>query len=554
MKKQVYYMIAVALTLGLGACTNNELETESEVAQQDGHVTITARIANAASTRVSIDGLDLSWNEGDRIGILYINGNNYLLEPFIYKMGSNGVAVFESENTISDEEVQGNYALYPYNDESHGLPDYFMFSYACEAESPTKVNLPLFGTWDSENEEFAFQAAGSLLAVTVKNLPAGYTEAKLETSQTNGLGLQGTAVILYQMGWYYLEPNENISQSITYSLSNDTKTDQTLYFPIPSKEALERKGIFSYEGTKFTLSGDGMTSVGFTIGSNFAPEKNKKYTKVIVFDEDGNRSTDPVALANANLEVSNSASADLSSMYPKDPTFLIPQNKKEGNEETVTLSLSGFESDSSPNITYVKEGEAVEGKVAAANVDIDLKGDPYAANITIDLPSSKVTLGGYDDGKELSALYVYGAKTITTNGAVSNFIYKGSSEKVVLNNTVEVLYVKGNIDNLEVNDNVRNLTAEHAIKEMGVNATIENFTISGMNNEMTLTFGATGFVSNPIYVMGTIKLTVVNQSEMTNPSDCQYIEIVWGEDSENNKKVIQTGTTTLTFVDGVLQE
>jgi hypothetical protein len=241
-------------------------------------------------------------------------------------------------------------------------------------------------------------------------------------------------------------------------------------------------------------------------------------------------------------------------MYPKDPTFLIPQNKKEGNEETVTLSLSGFESDSSPNITYVKEGEAVEGKVAAANVDIDLKGDPYAANITIDLPSSKVTLGGYDDGKELSALYVYGAKTITTNGAVSNFIYKGSSEKVVLNNTVEVLYVKGNIDNLEVNDNVRNLTAEHAIKEMGVNATIENFTISGMNNEMTLTFGATGFVSNPIYVMGTIKLTVVNQSEMTNPSDCQYIEIVWGEDSENNKKVIQTGTTTLTFVDGVLQE
>jgi hypothetical protein len=434
-------------------------------------------------------------------------------------MGSNGVAVFESENTISDEEVRKDYALYPYNDKSYGLPDYFMFSYACEAESSTKVNLPLFGTWDSENEEFAFQAAGSLLAVTVKNLPAEYTEAKLETSSGSGICLQGeVAYILYQEGVYFIDGNApDISRSITYTLSNSTRTDQTFYFPLSSKEALDGRIFSTYENTKFTLSGEGVITTGFTIGINFSPERNKKYTKVIVFDESGMRTYDVVELTNASLETSNKASADLSG-YTDVPNFIIPQNKKEGNTETVELSLSNCASLQ----IGVMHGSNVDGKFAPENVNINISSGEYAS-LNVDLPSSNVTLTS-NDGYPLSDLTVEGAKAMTVDAKAVAFTFNGPSEKLTIKKTVNNLTVKGYVD------------------EMEVNQLVENLIINGANNKMTLTFGDEGSVSN-FKVTGSITLTVIN-----NASDSISIE----SDIYSSVTIEGHSRKELTFQEGML--
>jgi hypothetical protein len=525
MKKQVYYMIAAALTLGFGACTNNELETESEVAQQDGHVTITARIANAASTRVSIDGLDLSWNEDDEIGIVYSQDGKYTLEPFKYVTGEGGVAEFKSENDLSDK-TQVGYAIYPYNDiYSSYVPDYNMIGiiFACKENASSQISMPLLGTGDVVSNEFTFNTLGALLAITVKNLPAGYTKAKLDTNNGD-LYLTGGAYIYTDKGFYKISSmSQGSPTSITYSFENSSATDQTFYFPIPAQDAI---GSYSYKGTTFTLSGDDMTSVGFTIGSNFKPERNKKYTKVIVFDEDGNRSTDQFTLANANLEVSNSASVDITN-GTYDPTIVIPQNKKEGNKETVTLTLNGSKTSSSPSTIDIEEGKAVEGKAAAANVDINLESNTTILNVN--LPSSEVTLSG-NDYNELECLYVKGAKTMTVNRNVKSFFYISSSKKLVVNNTVNLLSVEGAVDEIEVNGSVT-----------------DEFAIEGASNETKVTFGSESSVYK-LLVKGTITLTVVNSSS-------ESIEVTWDEDTGKKVTAVQKGdTTTLKFVDGVLIE
>jgi hypothetical protein len=380
MKKYLFYMMTVAASLGLGGCaSNDEVIAETEDVQSEVTHTILARIDNSGNTRVAINGLKLSWEEGDEIGVVYSYGSGpFEIRKYTFAglTEDGSAAKFTTTDTPTTFDMY-LYAYYPYSS-GDKLEDEYSGDVNVDFTQklgPDKVIVPMLSESTNFNmpDELTFKAVGSLLAVKVKDLPAEkFSNAYLRAEKINFGG--GT----FSKTGYTAKAE---MKDLDYDISG-LSGSQTFYFPLPAGDI---------EILQFELEGGISAANVFVFFENFTSTINTKYVKAIELDADGARKTDKITLTNCKLEATNTVATDFNGMNAGfTANFKIPRNQEDNNEEKVTLTISNLPYEAA---NFIEGDEDFEGAITAKDVEI-IDGGGNACQYSFNLPNSNVTLEG----------------------------------------------------------------------------------------------------------------------------------------------------------------
>jgi hypothetical protein len=409
MKKTLFYMMAAAIASGMTACSSQEdglTESSAEQTFTSPYATIRASFGEEnATTRVAMNGLSLSWSEGDAIGVVYTNNNRSGYEIFKYNYRGGGEFVVD-ESQESDLETYSTpmkLAFYPYSSEvgyqpKYGLNSFDIGYYDTDADTDlNQIKVPLISKDDFEDGVYTFTAACGIFAVKVRNFKAGmgYTKASLYNS-TSGE---------HSGGWFYDEWS-GLSDGYKYDfdLTKVEDGNPTFYFPLATD--------IYYDDLTFALSNDdGTQRTGFKLSDRFEPDVNVKYAKVIELESDatsenyGRRKDDAITLAKCELEVSNTVEVDLTDAASEE-TFYIPESVKGGTSVDITASNA-----QENRTVYLKQEEGVN---IAKDVNLYYNEHPFYSSFTINLPKSNVYVDSDTPYTEFyGALIVERAKSFT---------------------------------------------------------------------------------------------------------------------------------------------
>jgi hypothetical protein len=487
---------------------------------------------------MSADGLSLKWNEGDKIGVVYSFVNTgettYKVVPFEYVGGSEEATKFQaSANDIPDGYTQGNYAIYPYHESgfSYDVSDSdgtsITCNFACETDYQ-KVSLPLLGAKEDNQENvFTFKATGSLLAVKVKNLPAKYTTATL-TTREYGTPLQGTMTINTNTGLYSFSKSDDANYSISYTIASDEAADRTFYFPLPAYD------VYSYDDTTFTLSGDDVTSTGFSI-DYLEVTANQMYTKEITFDENGKRVLDPITQATVDLKTNDEVEADLSTVTKSSGTIYLPKNKSANNDETVKISLKNGNV-GSLNYLYLYDtgNEDDSEKAYAKNVEVEIGGNMNSVEASDESSGSSgvylnlflssdqnVKVSGSEDAP-ISGLSISNAGAVDVDCAVEYGLNVGNCSSLAVNKSVgSTLTLSSPVPEVVINANVSSIALQGFMQNnsmLDITGDMQNnsmvYPTTDINPSLIITFNSYGgdMLNFQCNDDGTVYLAVNNQS------------------------------------------
>lgn len=396
--KRLLFSVISLLVLTATSCSKNELST----IQENTYVhTIKASIAGFG-TKTTMYGNTVNWEEGDRIALLTNNGNNI---AFTLTDGAG-----TTEGTFgTTENIEGMVfvaALYPYNQSaryyngkiSTVLPSGYDWIEGENSKAPMAALI-------NDNNNISFKNAGSLVALTVNNIPAGYKEISLSSDKA----VNGAAEIYFTAGIPSgkIISTEEANKTTTISFTpSDVPTNKLFYFPLSVKDEDENMTVVLSDGTTSqTIMYKTMT--GGTV-------RNRRYYKTINFDAAGSL---PVQLGiNDNINEKILAGG-ANFILPKELSSIdISAETSEELQIAVTCSNNSF------TIT----GDGAKGK-------INLCTPAESKILNIDVPNSTVEL------RPDATVATYSSITATTaentliipNGVtVENLTVKGGNVKV----------------------------------------------------------------------------------------------------------------------------
>jgi hypothetical protein len=470
MKKYLFYIMAAVIASGLTACSSNDdldLESSAEQTFTSPYATIRASFGEEdATTRVAMDGLSLSWSEGDAIGVVYTNDANSEYKIIKYNYSSGGEFVVD-DSQASDLETYSTpveLAFYPYSSRAwyqsgYGISAGTISYYDGDADANLdKIKIPLISNGAYDDGVYTFTSACGIFAVKVKNFKAdmGYTKASLYNNTSGDhSGTWSSNEWFGSTGYYRYD----------FDLTKLEDGNPTFYFPVIA-------GKYYYDLTFALSDADGTKKTGFKLSKVLVPTANVKYAKVIELNDDGTRKDDAITLAKCELEVSNTVSVDLTNAASEE-TFYIPESVRGGTSVDITMSNVP-----SNKTIYLKQEDGVE---IAKDVNLYYSED-FRSYLTVDLPNSNILIDSTDGSLFLRPFIVERAKTVTLGGnqyfvqdrgayfkdvsevTVNSFLsdectIEGSvtgdvtrTMKLTINNTTEGFNITGNITLTVVNN------------------------------------------------------------------------------------------------------
>jgi hypothetical protein len=279
-------------------------------------------------------------------------------------------------------------------------------------------------------------------------------------------------------GLYSFSKSDDANYSISYTIASDEAADRTFYFPLPAYD------VYSYDDTTFTLSGDDVTSTGFSI-DYLEVTANQMYTKEITFDENGKRILDPITQATVDLKTNDTVEADLSTVTKSSGTIYLPKNKSANNDETVKISLKNGNV-GSLNYLYLYDTES-------SSYNEDDSGKTYATNVEVEIGENMNFVEA--SGESSGALGVYlnlslssdqNVKVSGSEDASIPGLSISNADAVDVDCAVEYGLNVGNCSSLAVNKSVGStLTLSSPVPEVVINANVSSIALQGfMQNSM----------------------------------------------------------------------
>ena len=226
MKKQFLFILLCALSFA--ACTQNDQSLDSVVARR----TLSASV-ESVFTRAGLesDGA-FFWHEGDKIGALMTNG---YVRPMTLANGDGGKSTGTFE--ITTNEFIGNYAFYPYNDDSSVNADgkltiNFPAEYNYGSVIGEKENSFGFAMWGQVAQgAVGFKHLGGVFKIYVNDLPVG--ENMQFSLSTPGKKLTGDFTTLLNCEAPVLETSDDEQNNTVVISFSNTKENATAVFYVP---------------------------------------------------------------------------------------------------------------------------------------------------------------------------------------------------------------------------------------------------------------------------------------------------------------------------------
>ena len=299
--------------------------------------------------------------------------------------------------------------------------------------SEGKLLLPSGRTWKEsnatpvmyatlENSTFKFKHVGGVVKVTVENVPA---EARKFVFYTPGYAINGEFDLADDNGVKSINTSETkVEAQQSYALDfseTDITNPMVFYVPLPV-------GTYT-KGFNFKLYDESYNTVGEGGGSKSQTVNRRALLKMPVVTLVGGSGEDvavntTIGEASNALETSSSISiAEISSTGNKLPVIELPI-QTQGKEVNIA-----FKSIATSEAIVV---EAEDSKAVADDVNISVPSNSSNANLTINLPTSTVTIAPLSDSESV-------IDKVTATTADNTLIIEG---KITIN-TLEV--VKGNV-------------------------------------------------------------------------------------------------------------
>lgn len=382
--KNILFTSLAVLGLGITGCSNEDLGVA-----KSGVDEVCATMGDVDS-RTAMNGNSVVWSTGDEIGMFVTSGGSSTCTNTKYTLSSGaGTKSAEFSGVLDGENPVKKAAFYPYGsdasyDESKislTLKDAYNYKEGENSSAPMACQIN-----EGAQNVLAFKNAGALMSVTVNNIPAGYTWAKLTSTTAQGKttapAIAGSAQIAFAEGIPTLTTtgtSNTSSITIDFTASNGV-TSKTFYFPLP---------VADYPALELSIGNSSTNTVLKTKALN--AKRNERYTTTITLDEVSGSVPTTVATTSAVADAlanTNSVSvADVASTE-SNPTVSIP--KKSTQTENVSIS---FENISTTNTVAIKEESAsTGGTVAPENVLVSVPQLGTAPKFEIELPASTVTL------------------------------------------------------------------------------------------------------------------------------------------------------------------
>ena len=228
MKKQFLFILLCALSFA--ACTQNDQSLDSAASRR----TLSASVESVLDfTRAGLesDGA-FFWHEGDKIGTLMTNG---LVRPMTLANGDGGKSTGTFE--ITTNEFIGNYAFYPYNDDSSVNADgqltiNFPAEYNYGSVIGEKENSFGFAMWGQVAQgAVGFKHLGGVFKIYVNDLPVG--ENMQFSLSTPGKKLTGDFTTLLNCEAPVLETSDDEQNNTVVISFSNTKENASAVFYVP---------------------------------------------------------------------------------------------------------------------------------------------------------------------------------------------------------------------------------------------------------------------------------------------------------------------------------
>lgn len=395
MKKILFSTIAI-LALAVMGCNKSEL-----VPQQDNVFTIKASIENFG-TKTTMNGNTVIWEEGDKIAF-FTNVDND--EPILFTLADGaGTPDGDFSTNVNIDGKTFVAALYPYDENARyssdkittNLASSYTWAEGANGKAPMAALLPdIVLTSGSNSLDIIFKNAGSLIALTVNNIPARYESI----SMTSGIAINGTTEISFTDGVpsSTVTATEEANKTTTINFAAAaTTTDKVFYFPL---------GVTD-NSTSITIKmTDGSAEETLFDNKSMAKAvRNKRYYTSISFDGMGNLPTPLAASEDINTKIGEGTT-----------NFILDESTNDVNiteETTKDLQIAV----TSENPTFELSGEGPEGK-------INLSTPAETENLTLDVPNATVEL------KPNEGFATY--ETVTAKTAANTLIIPAS---VTINN------------------------------------------------------------------------------------------------------------------------
>lgn len=358
MKKTYFYIIAT-MAMILTGCSNDDWVKKENGA--NGTFTITASIENFGS-RTAMNGNQVLWEKDDKIALFDSEGDRYEATLNDESVGK-ATGDFSTNVDISGKEIV--VALYPYNESATYSNDVINTSIAnsyywkegANSKAPMAAKV-------TDVSNISFKNAGSLIALTVNNIPAGYNHITLSSN----ICLAGSAKISFSDNVPNSSINDNSDENKQVTINFESsiiETDKTFYFPISVADYVNNK-------LDIIMSDDGTNTQ--TLLDNKAIEnaaRNKRYYKTINFDTNGNMPTPLQTGDDINIKISEG-----------NTSFILDESTAVA-EITASVSEPLDIAVTSENESFTLNGEYVGGQV-------NLSTPVETKKLTFDLPNATV--------------------------------------------------------------------------------------------------------------------------------------------------------------------
>ncbi len=477
MKKILFSTIAI-LALAVMGCNKSEL-----VPEQENAFTIKASIENFG-TKTTMDGNTVIWEEGDQIALFTnVDNDEPILFTLAYGAGTpNGD--FSTNETIDGKTFVA--ALYPYDANAKyssdkittNLESSYTWAEGANGKAPMAALLPNIVLAPGNNSlDITFKNAGSLIALTVNNIPAGYESI----SMTSGIAINGTTEISFTDGVpsSTVTATEEANKTITINFAAAaTITDKVFYFPL---------GVTD-NSTSITIKmTDGSAEQTLFDNKSMAKAvRNKRYYTSISFDGMGNLPTPLAAADDINTKIEGGTT-----------NFILDESANDVDitaETTKDLQIAV----TSENTTFELSGEGPKGTIG-------LSTPAETENLTLDVPNATVELKpneGFATYETVTAKTAANTLIIPASVTINNLIVNGGNVRVY-GKIVNIQRGEGNADEKTI-----------IYKEAGANipnALSEEFTVIDNSTDSSSPFtSGNGTEANPYLIENADQLSKIS--------------------------------------------
>lgn len=310
------YLLGLLVTGLFSNCSNEDIVDNSQSVK--GNYVIDATIGKTGA-RTAVDAeFNVQWCKADQIGVY---GSTSANVPFTL-IGDGGSASGQFAGTFTDDAPV--YAYYPYSSDAaisdKALTMTLPSTYAYTSDS----NGPMVATY--VDKSLSFKHLCGLLKVTVNKIPETATQFILTGSSAIAGKASVADITVAGAALKLSETDEEVSKTITVSLSEAVANDKDFYFPLP---------VGTYETLTIALC-DKDNNTLYTQTANSVVVARAEAVKMPVLDAnvwDGKSSVEPKKSADGVYQITTAA--ELAWFQSKD----IPVSTK-GSDLSATMTVN----------------------------------------------------------------------------------------------------------------------------------------------------------------------------------------------------------------------